>query len=642
MQIQNSSSKFKSKLLKLILMLLITLTAFQFATPITAYADIDYTGGGGGHYVGKLFWGGSTNRTGFLFYILIDGQVMTANLIGAGSSNDKYAVTIVHANDKPVFDLTMNQDFLGEEVLHQFYKTHFGSLSPNQTIWWTDGMGTMPYPVYWDDDTSQWYSNEEDVLNWLYSELPDGDLVWEYIVKYGFSSELYEHAGEVILDWLKTLPESRITLCVEPISCQAVYGTETWTEDDWNTFKAEIEAKNGAHPDQDYLDFVNENWGGSAVGKPKPQILLGRIRRILTTGRYAAAKNYSLTSFYGIPTSKYGGANKKWTNEAMPFCMMITEEHFGIQPMDANADIISCDQIYGDNATDGNENGYAIAIFTSQEDYISTYNGTATFPDYSEEPVDDGSKDTTGNCTITKIYFDVEIDGLTGEKTYKFVDAFTTEDTTGYIILMPEYGKTSYHISKWATTLEQKDYSQYYNAEGYHEIVRRLSTATFNGTRTGLVQHFILDNENKGEEGKRKHLYIVYTKTTTTPPPSIQSHDFEIPESYITKQVYFSKAQNTSNTQNTAQKLTKNTFKWTSEAHNNCQGHEALTCTTPEHTHTTALSYRAGSINCGYTYEHTHSDGDSCIRYQYKCLAQSISQCIKNNQPSIPPNHKVF
>lgn len=91
---QNSNSKFKSRIVKFLLTLLIILTAVQFTNPLTVYADIDYGGGGAGHYVGNLFWGGSTDRTGFLFYILIDGEIMTADSVVRGIIKEPSIINI--------------------------------------------------------------------------------------------------------------------------------------------------------------------------------------------------------------------------------------------------------------------------------------------------------------------------------------------------------------------------------------------------------------------------------------------------------------------------------------------------------------------------------------------------------------------
>ena len=85
-----SNSKFKPKLLKLIIALLIILTAVQFTTPITTYAQEDYekngSDGSGDGAAGEslngtgengstktlsyLYWAGSQYRTGYIMYVV--------------------------------------------------------------------------------------------------------------------------------------------------------------------------------------------------------------------------------------------------------------------------------------------------------------------------------------------------------------------------------------------------------------------------------------------------------------------------------------------------------------------------------------------------------------------------------------------
>lgn len=597
-----SNYQFKSKLLKFILILLITLTAVQFTNPITAYADTStnitsFNGEaehGYGSKVGELYWAGKTERTGFIFYFVDDyGSVLTTEDLG-----------LRNTREMPIILEIINEDYkteMNKATTYSYYLKYttivFGKVTHQAGTLSTMYYDNVPPAVKWDNNTGAWSGNGVAVADWLFSEGEDGTQTWEKILKDGLAE--YTRSSQEI-DWaIEDLRESeKINVVIEPIAVNAIYGTQPWG-DEATTFitkKCDNDFKDYIHPDN-YKPAIDEN---------------GKIIRVLTTAAYMSEYVYKVTSENGDPCPT-GGANWKWTNEALPYCMTLQEDALDKKaiPSSTRPHILDYQTINSEELS----YGMGILSKTIKYDFISTYDGTSEKPAPSEQPVKNDEKDTTGECTITKIYFDKEIDGLTGTITYKYIDTFKTKNTTGYISLDYEEQSTGYSVDKWAATIEEQDYSNYYKDSGYSGLINKFSKATLSGDEFAM-KFYMYGTHKDTKLSKCKHLYIVYTKTTTIPAPQVQSYDFEIPESYITKQVYFSQANNTSNTKSTAQKLIQNTFKWTSQAHTLCPGHNVWSCTKDEHEHATDTMYAQGTVKCTKQ-EHSHSDG--CLKKRYEC-----------------------
>lgn len=110
----NSNSKSKQNLVWIIIAILLTITALNSFKPITAYADstntkgYNGTGATEGESVGNLFWGGSTDRTAIVFYIVNGqtGKVLTAgDILGPNCDNstDRVAFLVYNSSDEEYF-----------------------------------------------------------------------------------------------------------------------------------------------------------------------------------------------------------------------------------------------------------------------------------------------------------------------------------------------------------------------------------------------------------------------------------------------------------------------------------------------------------------------------------------------------------
>lgn len=617
-----SNSKFKPRLLKYLLTLLVILTAVQFTNPITAYADssnVTSLNGeaehGYGSQVGKLHWAGSTTRTGFLFYFVDNnGKVITTDELGLSNRTDApIIIRVFNEKDKEeIKKWNTHEMYLKYYYYNSAFRKNSNFVVSEAEIWHPNA----PYAVKWDDNTGAWSGNGQAVADWLFSEDATGYQMWEYILRVGLKE--YTNDGTEINDVINQLRRyDTINIVVEPIAVNAVYGTETWG-DSVNTIILDKDKDKdfGAyiHP-SNVKPALKEKTDGSST-----------IIRVESTATYMSKYIYEKT---GCAT---GGANWKWTNEALPFCMTLQEDDLGkiAIPQTTKPHRISYEEVNDEKLS----HGMGALNKTIRMDFINTYDGTSEKPAPSEKTVKTDGKDTTGTNIITKIYFDLEIDSLEGTTTYKFIDAFTTRNTTGNIQMIPETTKTGYTISKWGIAEDGEDYSRYYRDSGYNSIIRGLSSLKKNGNKSYVTKQFFLDEKDKAEIGKNKHLYILYTKTTTIPAPDIQSYDFEIPESYITKQIYFQQGLNTSNTNNTAQKLINQQFEWTSAAHTQCPGHKVIDCGKDEHAHKPWVDmYNRGcyeeveytvyecnnnkETKCGK--EHIHSDENCKELTGYKC-----------------------
>lgn len=617
-----SNSKFKPRLLKYLLTLLVILTAVQFTNPITAYADssnVTSLNGeaehGYGSQVGKLHWAGSTTRTGFLFYFVDNnGKVITTNELGLSNRTDAPIIIRVFnkKDEEEIKKWNTHEMYLKYYYYDSTFRKNSNFVISDAEIWHPNA----PYAVKWDDNTGAWSGNGQAVADWLFSEDETGYQMWEYILRVGLTE--YTNSGTEINDVINQLRRyDTINIVIEPIAVNAVYGTETWG-DSVNTIILDKDKDKdfGAyiHP-SNVKPALKEKTDGSST-----------IIRVESTATYMSKYVYEKT---GCAT---GGANWKWTNEALPFCMTLQESDLGKEaiPQTTKPHRISYEEINDENLS----YGMGALNKTIRIDYINTYDGTSDKPAPSEQPVKTNDKDTTGDCTITKIYFDVEIDLLSGTATYKYVNNFITKKTTGNINIVSEEDKTRYAISKWGVAENGEDLSRYYRDNGYNSIIRQLSAFKQKGDKDDVPKKLFLDEQDKAEVGKNKHLYILYTKTTTIPAPEVEDYDFEIPESYITKQIYFSQGLNTSNTNPTAQKLIDHNFEWTSTAHTQCPGHKVIDCGKTPHTHSPwQSSYNPGcytevyvtvyecnndkETKCGK--EHIHSDENCKELVGYKC-----------------------
>lgn len=589
-----SNSQFKSKLLKLILTLLITLTAVQFTSTVTAHAEdnsksYNGTDAGSGVSVGSLYWGGSTERSGIIMYIY-------------DTANKEIMRTGNGIHDAEICIRIMQNDTEFKRVTETDYRTHFGSVSITNDH--ADKLA--PTPVIWEDATSKWYGNNTNVKEYFFTEYTIGERTvtqWELLVLNNFGAKaLVELKGN-----------QNLILVVEPIACQAVYSTQTWGSDEaaQEYIDNQIAMFGDNHSDNDYVKWLQKykEQNGTMATAPKPAIINGSIKRVSATGRNAAYQAQSIVhSCFGIEERdkcSEGGANWKWTNQALPYCMVLEHDFDDISAItDSYPTRKSSDEFYDKNR------GYALSIFDAEikASNIHTYDidNNPIEPAPSEQPSKD--KDTTGDVTIVKLFYHATVDGLTGDVTWENTTK-TTSGTTGYIVAQDESDKTGYRLQIWGTVSDEKSFSGYKYEDAYSRILKWKN----HGESAGNIR---ISNAGTGDTESHKYVYLLYSKVTYLPAPQVQSYDFEIPESYITKQVYFSQANNTSNTQSTAQKLIQNTFKWTSQAHPLCPGHNVWSCTKDEHEHATDTMYAQGTVKCTKQ-EHSHSDG--CLKKRYEC-----------------------
>lgn len=630
MQTQTSNSKHKSKLLKFILTLLITLTAVQFTNPITTYADsanINSFNGqeehGEGVKVGSLHWGGSTTRTGFIFYIADqEGDVLTLADLGVQTLTNglqPIAIQVINSEYEKEFEkatdfeygihLEWHSDTVGNLTLinnplggftpgntgiQNNYELSFQEFGTNQIshLYYDDA----PPAVKYNDATGKWSGNGNEIAKWLFTEESNGNQVWENIVIDGFDQiSVNAGKGEEILKKLKDYQSAEsvveiahsLTLVVEPIAVNAVYSFDTWG-DEANTIELD------KTKDLDFFEYIHPS-------NYKPVIdSNGKIVRILATAYSMAPYCYNLT---GCET---GGANSAWTNEALPFSITLQSDQLGIQAIPSS---IKPEKLSYSTISDMHKS-YGVGMLNKEIKVtnIHTYDidNNPTEPAPSEQPSKD--KDTTGDVTIVKLFYHATVDGLTGDVTWENTTK-TTSGTTGYIVAQDESDKTGYRLQIWGTVSDEKSFSGYKYEDAYSRILKWKN----HGESAGNIR---ISNAGSGDTESHKYVYLLYSKVTYLPAPQVQSYDFEIPESYITKQVYFSQANNTSNTQSTAQKLIQNTFKWTSQAHTLCPGHNVWSCTKDEHEHATDTMYAQGTVKCTKQ-EHSHSDG--CLKKRYEC-----------------------
>lgn len=576
-----SNSKFKPKLLKYLLTLLIILTAVQFTNPITAYAVITntkgYNGGAGGQgaQVGKLHWAGSTERTGLIFYLIknSDNTLVTGEDIGEGG-NEPLCIRVIRDSDKIKFNMTTDRK----------YDTHFGLI---KTV--IDGYREdMPYPVHWNDDTSAWSGNNEEVYKWLFTEETNGYKVWENLVRMGFSDNVLE-----ILQKGDENGMSLYTLVVEPISAQAVYSTQTWGEEA-NTIQLSLFDK----------DFV------PTPSAFKPVLGNGnRVVRTLTTGRAVAHYNNEyIKRYFGTTMAtlcQNGGANSRWTNQAMPYCMTLAREQAKIKPITSTNPIV-----LGANEFYNNEVGYAMSMFTDEVKnvYIDTYDkiNNPDKPAPAEEPSEENNTD--GHTSIVKVYFDIVKDFTTNKVTRIFKSRHVTKNASSSIIISDEQDKNGgYELDYWFVNIGASTGEAY---EDFTNITYALRYNDYQGNSPQILEVKELGREFSTGDAT---LVVVYSKTETRHPQSTatQPENFEIPESYISKQVYFSQAN----------LLVDKYFTWTSTDHNLCGTHAVIGCKREEHEHTPWSS--ATSPGCYETVQLYECSGDIhyCNNYHQHTLA---------------------
>lgn len=194
--------------------------------------------------------------------------------------------------------------------------------------------------------------------------------------------------------------------------------------------------------------------------------------------------------------------------------------------------------------------------------------------------------ESTGTVTIIKNYRYSE----DGGSTFKDAGCFVKDNKSGKIKIEQEQ---SYKIKEWRVSTDIK---RNVNSVNWESEVNNWNRKD---NRAGIITL-------AGKVG----LYILYEKVDE---PETTAYDFEIPESYITKQVYFSQAANTSNTEMTAQKFTQTNIEWVSSAFSACPGHEVFSCKKAIHTHSliTVKDPGKGKLKCGYKYEHTHGTNES-------------------------------
>ena len=125
-------------------------------------------------------------------------------------------------------------------------------------------------------------------------------------------------------------------------------------------------------------------------------------------------------------------------------------------------------------------------------------------------------------------------------------------------------------------------------------------------------------------EGTEKSLYVLLEKTETPPPEEPQDYNYILTESSITRRVHFSNPDNPLSNMNNPY-IYNHTFQWIIPAHKtSCSGHTFTDACHGQHIGPhTASCPTACSSTC--TEEHTHSDGCSDPHY-YDCGDRCTTQ----------------
>lgn len=553
-----------------------------------------------------LYYAGSLHRTGYILYLVEEnpdtGAVSMVNqrtLIGGGE-------------DSSLGIILFKDESLSYGVTETVYETHFGYIN-NITKFRLDD---LVLPVRPGSGTNNWAGNTEAFNAYLTKEVPgtnNDELIanWQLIFHNAIRDHLGETAAYSAIDYL--IKHDNVTLVFEPISSQALYKGDKWTKSNIDNNGYQYDDTVGGYvfnqdlfsPDGDYC---------FPVGADKPLLKeIGgelRVRKVLTTAFNAAKYNAEQTRSEWTPA-------EEWVYEALPYSATLDTTQLGIKGITSGSHVLTLAE-----ASD-KKKGYGIVMLNRLFPYINTYDidTKPTVPEKSENP--SREKGTLGDVTIVKVYGETILDEQTGTKTVNHIAKFERKNSSRYINLYDEESITGY---KLVYAIQHDGYfSQIYA----HNFLTKLSKAG---------QYEYLGTGKAGSNGKmrdgNKYLYVLYMKTKSTPTPTTAEYDFEIPESYITKQIWFNQANATTNT-NTALKLIDHNFEWKSDAHNptTCPGHKVLNCGKEIHPHKPwqsiydpgcyeEIKYTVYTCNneretkCGK--EHTHSDAN-CKKVIYKC-----------------------
>ncbi|MBQ8518016.1 MAG: hypothetical protein IJ455_00230 [Agathobacter sp.] len=619
----NSNSQIRIKPMQFILAILLTILALNLFNPITAYADYDQngkTGSGdagedGKHYMNGvtengttpslsfLYWAGDTSRSGYIMYIVdtVKDEIQSASQLGIGKDTSKLGILMY-----PESYRSWNR-YITDEV----YYTHYGKIENaiDSTIVVGESTSTSPIPNPVRYVGNRWQGNTEKLNEYLFDKVSGSFYRWQllFIRAIRGVGVNYNEA----LDAMNSIVDNdRYAIIIEPIGAQAVYGDEWWSLEKCAGYTKVNNVKDSNGNFVDAYQFSSTGLDSKYYFRPnsgtkKPVIDdKGRIVRTLTTGIYAAEFAYQLS---GKHYEKSPG-NPTWLHEALPYSMTLDEDFDDIKAITDGSHQVDKNTVF-DSSKTKQTNGYAMVVFTKINPYINTYDVDTNpkEPAPSQKPSE--AEGTDGRCTIVKLYYDTHIDLVLNKKTTTFKDKFETIGSTGYIQLTPEESINGYAIDGYFLTESSiNNFEERY--KNYGEMIGALYAVT--GQSRGMNIHtalkFSIDNEQSPDIGKNKYIYIIYNKATKSEEPDIKDYDFEIPESYITKQVFFSQANLTNNTLNSgksAYKMALTSLDWVSEKFK-CPGHEVfITC------------------DKGYHPQHVYDRGSEINQYLgYDCLVQ--------------------
>lgn len=637
------------KYCKLILTIVFIITAVLSFKPSIAYADDDYemsghtTGnnasifdeddyngkeaGGQTRKLSYLYWAGTNDRTGYLMYFvdMSTGKVLSEKDLGLGKDTKTLGIRLLYGDSRE----------WSNGITDYEYITHFGEILNVKTN--VAAPYEMPEPVG-SATGGGWKPNAPELYDYLFTVIGKSgarDLYqWEALLSGSFPNI----SSSVMVGILnKFAANENYTIVLEPLSAQTVfYGS--WDERSINQYGAAYAADIGGY----YLPNVTNAYDYAfKSGNCKP-LLTGtnntKVLKVLTTGMYAAEFNKNtLKDKYNVTVTS-GEANTVWLHQTLPNCLALNYDavtadgKHTIKATDGIMQPIDMAKVYTyDSSNPIQKNGYAMVQFKKTVRYIDTYDvvNKPEKPAKSQHP----NAKTDGDCSITKLYFDIEIDLLADTITSKLQGKYMTVNTTGNINITSEKDKSGYILEAYALR-ENTDSVMNSCGNDYYTLLRYIeeSPAGYSFSKNTKVR---LNNKLTGEEGKYRHIYLVYSKTTTKNAPessTSSNYDFEIPESYITKQVWFSKANLTSLSDNTALKFTTQSLQWVSDAFK-CEGHHIFDCEQTFHIHNynseltpylgNCTTYKwvyecNNNLTLGCGKEHTH--GTKCLNVDgYMC-----------------------
>lgn len=582
---KQSHNKFKIKyiLLSILFMILFIFTALNISIPLTAYADTTTTIGqtmnldsysaneddeSTNEQAGYLYWAASSKRCGVMYYVVDErGVIQTNGLImdRAGRDEFGYYANTVLWNTPGI----TGRDVTSKRVSGAILGAGVGSATTS--IYWRDNVSPVAYSGGWqaNGSSSMAYLMEDSGL----TKMIKGNLVdlpnWAYFV--------YISGGGISALEQLAKPDTKWSVIVEPVSVNYMYTNNTFANDT--------------------VDATGMQW---AAGSPMPA---GATNEDGWSPIAYIGTGYRLIDVSNNVTGQVGGGTYtyKLYNKQLPFSLCLSEDievasyiGGGYGAKATYKGLTSSVYRIGSAREIGNE-GIAMAsidIAGFSLPPIHTFDGTNT-PGNTEPPSDD----TSGECTIKKLYYTQEIasDGtiLTEATDYHY---FTQTGTTNYIFIDTEEG---YEIEGWKTSSSDRVFTQKSHYDGISPV-----------KHSGASSEIITLDETTGE----KYLYVLYKKTEVNPNPQ-DPWDFQLKQSQITKRVTFLESSGPANTSS----LVAHAFTWTAPAPSktSCASHGGnghhLNCSTVWDEEPRAASgtpgtpgYDAGSSGVA----HTH--GNSC------------------------------